>query len=316
WPTTSELQYRRPDSSAKRCYHTAPNPIPSSDPNCISFSNTSFDPTTFDSTSKFKPTSISIPTPVPTSTPSSTSFNLTCQDNTYSHHSSTESSTGNCRLESFSVAHATSAFPYALRWLNGITTRLNPDLRDSILERIQQLRERYSDEFTTVSERQQALLLLIRNHQRLHVEGKISPSKERIVPVSDSDGILRCRGRLLNFDLSESSEEPILLGPQTPLATLVIQDAHKRFHLGTAHTMAEVRSRYWIPQLSRQDQKVIRRCVTSQRMNNLPYRYPALPDVSQKADRSSTSESTISDQLRSIPVKISRRPTGSSTHVQ
>lgn len=121
--------------------------------------------------------------------------------------------------------------------------------------------------------------MLIRNHQRLHVEGKISPSKERLVPVSDSEGILRCRGRLLNSELSESSKQPILLGPQTPLATPVIQDAHKQFHLGTAHTMAEVRSRYWIPQLRRQVQKVIRRCVPCQRMNNLPYRYPALPDL-------------------------------------
>uniref|UniRef100_A0A7I4YB05 Integrase catalytic domain-containing protein n=1 Tax=Haemonchus contortus TaxID=6289 RepID=A0A7I4YB05_HAECO len=260
----------------------ATNPIPSSDPTCSSFSNTSFDPTTFDSTSKFKSTSISIPPPSPPLLLRPHPSTLHAKT---IHTATTPQQNPVQEIEDwkhFSVAHATSAFSYALRWLNRITTRPNPDLRDSILERIPQLREHYSDEFTTASERQQALLLLIRNHQRLHVKGKTSPSKERLVPVSDSDGMLRCKGRLLNSDLSESSIQPILLGPQTPLATLVIQDAHKRFHLETAHTKAEAQSRYWIPQLSRQVQKVIQRCVPCQRMNNLPYRYPTLPDLASR----------------------------------
>ncbi|KAK6019818.1 zinc knuckle [Ostertagia ostertagi] len=237
WPATAELQCRKPNLTGKSM-SSDKLPIPPPHPNPPPVSS----PTPPSPVTPLNPSTH--PSPPPSSSPSSP-LTLRPHPSTKATHT-VATSQQNAVQEIVdwkrfsSVAHATSAFSYALRWLNRIVTRLNPDLRDSILGSIPQLRKRYNDEFTTVPERNQAVLLLIRNHQRLHVEGKINPVKERLVPIMDSDGLLRCRGRLHNSDLSKDSKQPILLGPQTSLATLVIQDAHKRFHLGTAHTMAEV----------------------------------------------------------------------------
>ncbi|WKY06610.1 hypothetical protein Q1695_006637 [Nippostrongylus brasiliensis] len=203
-----------------------------------------------------------------------------------------------------SVNHAVSVFSYALRWLNRIISRVQPDLRDSILEHIPQLKKRHDDEFPTVPERRDALTLLIRNYQQVHVEKNIEPTKDRLIPFQDTNGLIRCRGRLRNSELSDECKQPILLTANTTFATLVIQDAHSKFHLGTAHTMAEVRTHYWIPQLRRQVQKVIRRCIPCQRMNNLPYRYPELPDLpSRRVVRSRPFQHVGIDYFGPITVK-------------
>ncbi|KAK5983127.1 hypothetical protein GCK32_006562 [Trichostrongylus colubriformis] len=113
-----------------------------------------------------------------------------------------------------SVAQATCVFSYALRWLNRILIRVKSELKEPIFDHIPHLRKRYDHESPTVAEREQALSLLIRNHQRVHVEGKISPTKDRLIPVMDPNGLIRCRGRLLKSDLAEDSKQPILLDPK------------------------------------------------------------------------------------------------------
>ncbi|KIH47286.1 integrase core domain protein, partial [Ancylostoma duodenale] len=178
-----------------------------------------------------------------------------------------------------SMSRAVSAFAYALRWLQRLTERVNPDLQSRLLERFPTLHTRYDDNFITVQERRDAMKILIRCHQSVHVANGINYSKDRLFPVTDHDGLIRCRGRLQQSDLSEAGKSPLLLGAKTPLAALVIREAYMPHHLATAHTMARVREEYWIPQLRRQVQKILRRCVPCQRMNNLPFRYPQLPDL-------------------------------------
>ncbi|VDL74520.1 unnamed protein product [Nippostrongylus brasiliensis] len=68
--------------------------------------------------------------------------------------------------------------------------------------------------------------------------------------------------------------------------------------------MAEVRTHYWIPQLRRQVQEVIRRCIPCQRVNNLPYRYPELPDLpSRRVVRSGPFQHVGIDYFGPITVK-------------
>ncbi|VDP33552.1 unnamed protein product [Heligmosomoides polygyrus] len=165
------------------------------------------------------------------------------------------------------------------RWLERITKRTNPDLRDKLLSRIPELRFHYEDDFITVPEAERTSKLLLRNHQQVHVEEKINPQKDRLIPSKDPEGIIRCRGRLQQSHLPDESKFPILVGAQSALASLIIKDAHASFHLGTAHTMTRVREKFWIPQLRRQVQKILRRCVPCQRMNNRPYRYPEMSDL-------------------------------------
>ncbi|KAK6761731.1 hypothetical protein RB195_022712 [Necator americanus] len=97
--------------------------------------------------------------------------------------------------------------------------------------------------------------------------------------MKDPKGIVRCRGRLWNSDLTKDAKFPILIAAKTPLASLIIEEAHGTFHLSTVHTMAKVRENSRIPQLRRQVQKILRRCVPCQKMNNLPFRYPEMSDL-------------------------------------
>uniref|UniRef100_A0A8L8K227 Integrase_H2C2 domain-containing protein n=1 Tax=Heligmosomoides polygyrus TaxID=6339 RepID=A0A8L8K227_HELPZ len=199
-----------------------------------------------------------------------------------------------------SVAQATAVFSYIAK----VVERVNPDLKESLCDRIPELRTHCEDEFPSLAERQSALRLFLRNHQRLYVEGKFQPQRDRLTPVKDSEGIIRCKGRLQNSDLPENSKHcaPILLGAQSAPATLVIRDAHTHLHLGTTHTIAQVRTNYWIPQ--RQVQKVVRKCIPCQRWNNLLYRYPALSDLpSRRVTRSRPFQHVGIDYIGPISIK-------------
>uniref|UniRef100_A0A183G4Y5 Integrase_H2C2 domain-containing protein n=1 Tax=Heligmosomoides polygyrus TaxID=6339 RepID=A0A183G4Y5_HELPZ len=65
----------------------------------------------------------------------------------------------------------------------------------------------------------------------------------------------------------------------TPLADLVIRDAHGPYHQGIEHTIATVRSEYWIPKLRQQVRKLVQKCVKCRRFNSLPYQYPSTTDL-------------------------------------
>lgn len=220
-----------------------------------------------------------------------------------------------------SVHRATSSFAYALRWLERITKRTNPDLRDKLLSRIPELRFHYEDDFITVPEAERTSKLLLRNHQQVHVEEKINPQKDRLIPSKDPEGIIRCRGRLQQSHLPDETKFPILVGAQSDLASLIIKDVHASFHLGTAHTMTRVREKFWIPQLRRQVQKILRRCVPCQRMNNRPYRYPEMSDLPARrvtpADHFFTSVSITSVPSRyAHPLRRLQKPMESFSRAQ
>ncbi|VDP26514.1 unnamed protein product [Heligmosomoides polygyrus] len=110
------------------------------------------------------------------------------------------------------------------------------------------------------------------------------PIKE-ITIYSDSEIALgwikntKLDAKVVQSHLPDESKFPILFGAQSDLASLIIKDAHATFHLGTAHTITRIREKFRIPQLRRQVQKILRRCVPFQRINNLPYRYQEMPDL-------------------------------------
>ena len=60
----------------------------------------------------------------------------------------------------------------------------------------------------------------------------------------DSDGVLRCAGRLIDLPI-----HPKLLPNSSKFTYLCIVKCHRRIlQPGSAQTLAEVRSEYWIPQ--------------------------------------------------------------------
>lgn len=63
----------------------------------------------------------------------------------------------------------------------------------------------------------------------------------------DSDGFLRCGGRIHNAPLDDSAKFPFLLPPSHPLTKLIIHDAHvKQLHSGVHATLTALRRTFWI----------------------------------------------------------------------
>jgi len=61
------------------------------------------------------------------------------------------------------------------------------------------------------------------------------------------EGILRCQGRLNNSTLSLNVKNPILLPPNHPFVSLLIQQYHERSkHSGVNDTLTLLRKNYWI----------------------------------------------------------------------
>ncbi|KAK6764389.1 hypothetical protein RB195_024639 [Necator americanus] len=78
------------------------------------------------------------------------------------------------------------------------------------------------------------------------------------------------------------TKNSILIVPNTELYRLIILEAHGPYHNTTGHTIAEVRQQYWIPRFREQVKKCMRSCVPCQKMNNLPYRYPEMANLSSR----------------------------------
>ena len=93
---------------------------------------------------------------------------------------------------------------------------------------------------------------------------------------------MRCSGRLVNSDLEFDARRPVVLPRDHRFTRLVIEDCHRRVHhSGVRATLAEVRSRYWVPKGRQVVEKVLGGCVTCKRQTGRPYSAPpasALPE--------------------------------------
>lgn len=65
---------------------------------------------------------------------------------------------------------------------------------------------------------------------------------------ADGEGLVRCKGRLEYSDLECETREPIILPKKHHLTFLEIKQRHvKVLHSGVRSTLAELRSRFWVP---------------------------------------------------------------------
>ena len=82
----------------------------------------------------------------------------------------------------------------------------------------------------------------------------------------ESEGVLRCVGRLVNSDLDFDARRPIILPRDHAYTTMVISDCHERvIHGGVRATLAEVRSKYWIPKGRQCVKKILSKCAICKR---------------------------------------------------
>ncbi|KAK6030755.1 zinc knuckle [Ostertagia ostertagi] len=92
--------------------------------------------------------------------------------------------------------HVKLQLRYVLRFIKGISSRVDKNLRARIEQHIPELSQMTTEPYVTANEREMALRALIRNHQQVHVQDSRRNVLKQLKLQADSHGILRCRGRL------------------------------------------------------------------------------------------------------------------------
>ena len=98
--------------------------------------------------------------------------------------------------------------------------------------------------------------------------------------IVERNGVLRCKGRLSDADLEIEAREPMILPKEHYLTELIIRDSHNRIHhCGLRATLAELRSRFWVPKGRQVVKRVIGSCLVCKKHNGKAYGTPAQADL-------------------------------------
>ena len=133
-----------------------------------------------------------------------------------------------------------------------------------------------------VGELNEAELELIKSAQdKLRKQGNFEQLVSELGIVKQG-GILRCKGRLVNSDLEFDARRPFILPRKHHLTELIVRDCHERVHRsGLRATLAQLRSKYWVPKGRQEVKRVLSECATCKKLKGKPYSSPptsALPE--------------------------------------
>ena len=130
----------------------------------------------------------------------------------------------------------------------------------------------------TVEEAAEAELLWVKSAQKELSDIKILTKQFNL--FKDEKGLWRCSGQLANTDLQYAVKYPILLRRSHPLTSLIVKQAHERvFHNEVKETLAETRSKYWIPSGRSFTRNIIHKCVTCRKFEGPPFKAPLPPPL-------------------------------------
>ena len=127
-----------------------------------------------------------------------------------------------------------------------------------------------------------ALYAVVKADQMVHFEAefKALSNGESINPKSSiapfypfmDNGIIRVGGRRAHgYSMTDDQRFPLLVSHRSKLATLAINDAHKRtLHGGPTATVADMRRQIWVTQAMKKASACIKKCVTCFRFNSGP----------------------------------------------
>ncbi|KAK5979286.1 hypothetical protein GCK32_000673 [Trichostrongylus colubriformis] len=101
----------------------------------------------------------------------------------------------------------------------------------------------------TAKELKCAEKVLLRHYQQTRIKPALLQKLCKLNVQSDSEGIMRCYGRLGKSEMGNEAKYPILVLRKTLLSQLIIQETHLCGHPGINHTMSIIRQKFWIPQL-------------------------------------------------------------------
>ena len=98
--------------------------------------------------------------------------------------------------------------------------------------------------------------------------------------VVEEEGILRCRGRFPESDLDVETKHPILLPKEGKLTEMIIINSHdKVHHSGVRATLAELRSRFWVPKGRQRVKRELSKCTVCKKLEGKPYNAPKEADL-------------------------------------
>ena len=140
-----------------------------------------------------------------------------------------------------------------------------------------------------------------------HLQGKEgrTPSVVRQLRLVLRDGVIRSEGRMLEAGMTDSSKAPIFLPAGAPLTRLIISDAHElTLHSGVNGVLSKLRQRWWIPKARIEVKKVLRKCVTCNRVQSRPFKLPKTPPFpTERVTRARPFQFTGIDFTGAISVK-------------
>ena len=98
--------------------------------------------------------------------------------------------------------------------------------------------------------------------------------------VLDDQHILRCKGRINNATIPESSKNPVLLPSKHHFSDLIIQDVHKKMmHSGIRQTLVTLRERFWVLRGREAVKRNLRKCIICQKHEGIAFKPPSAPDL-------------------------------------
>ncbi|XP_065886729.1 uncharacterized protein [Dysidea avara] len=113
---------------------------------------------------------------------------------------------------------------------------------------------------------------------RMVKKGENCNLKQQLGLIIDEQGILRCKGRYQNSELTQGAKCPKFLPPKEYFTKLNIEEVHsKMFHSGVSQTPAEIRQEYWILKGRSVVKRVLNGCKVCQIVEGGPYRMPQIP---------------------------------------
>ncbi|KAK6012576.1 hypothetical protein OSTOST_22254, partial [Ostertagia ostertagi] len=184
-------------------------------------------------------------------------------------------------LRTFSFSKCHRIMVLVLKFIKTkVVSKLRQESRDKITKAIPELQEMLQLRPATQILSQEVIAaekLCIKLAQGTVVP---TPKHQHLNVLNDSEGILRCYGRLQNSHLPFQTINPILLPSDHEYTRLIILDVHQRLgHQGVNSTLANLRLKYWIPTGRRIVRKVLKSCSTCKKWNARAYRYPNSPSL-------------------------------------
>ena len=109
---------------------------------------------------------------------------------------------------------------------------------------------------------------------------KYQQMKSTLGLYQDSEGVVRCQGRIGLSSLPYDTKFPVLLPREHCFTRLVILKCHEQvMHNGVAETLVQLRSKYWVVKGRQTVKKILSKCVVCKKLEGRPYGVPPTPQL-------------------------------------